>query len=275
MWDKLVTRMVERAMPPNIIDPELRIIAAEAAEYGIRHTARIASIASIAGAILLVAMAALLYSFVPNEQSSPGASNASKATSEPGIDNITLRNATENMQKKLDDMTKRRDALQSKVTTMEGQVAELSRQLQTARRSAADGQKQVEASKKPLKPSKQSSPPTRTRVSTKPSSTPTGSEGRTVRDPAERKEAANAPDPPVATPAPKEPVPEVATSAPERPSPQALPSRPAATLNPPPTKANNPPPTKAKPPMAPAAVPTQQSKKAAPPPVALDPVSER
>ncbi len=279
MWDKLVARMVERAMPPNIIDPVLRILAAEAAEYGIRQAARIASIASFVGAILLVAMAALLYSFVPNQQSSLVASNASKATTEPVTDNITLRNATENLQKKLDDMTKKRDALQSKVTTLEGQVAELSRQLQTARRSAADWQKQAEASKKPLKASKQPSRPARTRVGTKPSSTPTGSEGRTVRDPGERKKAANAPDPPVeapppkqpaprtTTPPPKQPVAEAATSAPEGPPPQALRSTPAVTLDPPPAKAKRP--------MTPAAVPTRPPKEAASPPIAPDPLNGR
>jgi hypothetical protein len=240
MWNKIVARMVEHATS-DIIDPAEEMIAAEAAEYGIRQTARVAS---IAGVILFVVIAALLYSLVPHQQANQGPSDASKAASQLGADNAKLGQANDNLQKMLDDMTKKWDALQGKVTNLEGQVADLSRQLQAARRSAGNGEKQAAAApKKTLQPSKRPSSPTKIRVGTQPLSTSTGSDGRTVRDPAERKEAVNAPEP-----------------------------RPAASA---PTATLEPPPAKAQPPVAPAAVPAKQPKKAASQPIAPDPPSGR
>lgn len=264
MWDKMVAWMVERAMPPNIIDPVQGIIAAEAAEYGIRQAARVAS---IAGVILFVVIAALLYSFVPSKQISQGPTEASKAASQLGADNAELRQANEELQKKLDDLTKKRLTLQGKVTNLEGQVADLSRQLQAARRSAAIGQKQAEAPKKTLQPSKRASRPTKTRVGTKPRSGSIGSEGRTIRDPTERKEATNPSAPQAAASAPTESASPVAPSAPTEPAPPVAASAPPLTLEPPPAQGQ--------PTVAPTAVPTQQRRQAAQQPVATDPPLSR
>jgi cell division septum initiation protein DivIVA len=265
MWNKIVARMVEHAMPSDIIDPAEEMIAAEAAEYGIRQTARVAS---IAGVILFVVIAALLYRLGPRQQTSPGLSDASKAGTQLGADNAKLGQANEDLQKMLDDMTKKRDTLQGKVTNLEGQVADLSRQLQAARRSGANGEKQAAAApKKTLRPSERPSGPTKIRVGKQPLTTSTGSDGRTVRDPAERKEAVNAPDPLVEASPPTEPKPRPAASPPPEPAPQPAALVPTATLEPPPAKAQ--------PPVAPAAVPAQQPKKAASQPIAPDPPSGR
>ena len=56
----IMDRMVERAIPPDVEDPDQERIAEEAAENAIRH---VVTIACIAGLVVFAALAALLYGF--------------------------------------------------------------------------------------------------------------------------------------------------------------------------------------------------------------------
>ncbi len=166
MWNKLLNRMVDSAVPPFLTSEDQERVAAEAAENGIRQTLRRAF---IAGVVLLVLIAALLYLYLPGLSTRPTPSGAVKATSqEPsqlGAENQKLRQENENLQKeiaglhqtngdsqkeiaslrqtnqdsqqKLDAVTKAQQAVQGKVTDLEGQVAELTTKLQAAEKSAA------------------------------------------------------------------------------------------------------------------------------------------
>jgi BMFP domain-containing protein YqiC len=134
MFERIVDWMVKRAMPPFIENPDEERIAEEAAENGIRHTARIAG---ISGGILVV-IAAMLYMYLPSQQSSQGPLGATRAAPEPGAEHdANLRWPSEDLQKKLDGVTRERDTLQGKLTASEGQVAELNSKLQAANASAA------------------------------------------------------------------------------------------------------------------------------------------
>jgi polyhydroxyalkanoate synthesis regulator phasin len=129
MLERIVDWMVKRAMPPFIEHPDQERIAEEAAENGIRQTARFAG---IAGGILVV-MAAMLYMYLPSQQSSLGPSEVTRATPGQGAEHdANLRQPIEDLQKELDGVTKERDTLQGKLTVLEGQVAELNSRLQTA-----------------------------------------------------------------------------------------------------------------------------------------------
>jgi polyhydroxyalkanoate synthesis regulator phasin len=164
MLERILDWMVERAMPPFIEDPAQERVAQEAAENGIRQTARVAG---LVGGILLV-MAAMLYLYLPHQQINQALSEATSAAPQPGsemdaklrlsieelqkqLNDVTrerdtlqgkvtdaendasLRQPSEDLQKQLDDVTKERDTLQGKLTASEGQVADLNSQLQAAK----------------------------------------------------------------------------------------------------------------------------------------------
>ncbi len=179
IFDRVLDRMIERAMPPYFEDSDQERIAAEAAENGIRQTVRVAG---IAGVILFVVIAAMLYMYFPPQRISQGPREATRAAPQPGAEiDAKLRQSIEELQTKLDDVTKERDTLQGKVADLEGQVAEAVRQLQTA--------KVLAARKDTQQPAKQATGPARTPVLVSRPSTYQCGDGRTVRNPAECKPA--------------------------------------------------------------------------------------
>jgi BMFP domain-containing protein YqiC len=171
--------MVERAMPPFIEDPAEQRIAEEAAESGIRQTTRLAG---IAGGILFVVMAAMLYMYLPSQQISLAPSESTRAAPEPEAENdANLHQPSEDMLGKLDGVTKERDTLQGKLTVLEGQVAELTSKLQAAKALAAP--------KVTPQPAKQATGPARAPVLASRPGTYQCGDGRTVRNPAACKPA--------------------------------------------------------------------------------------
>ncbi len=190
MFERIVNRMVDRAMPPYFEDFDQERIAVEAAENGIRQTARVAG---IIGGILVVGIAALLYLYFPHPQISQGPAEATRAAPPARAEeNAKLRQAIENLQRKLDSIedlqtkleeeTQERNTLQGKVAELEGQAAEVSRQRQAA--------KVLAAPKVTPPPTRQATRPAGTPVrASRPSTYPCG-DGRTVRDPTECEPAA-------------------------------------------------------------------------------------
>jgi TolA-binding protein len=169
----IVDRMVDRAMPRFIKEPEQERIAEEAAENGIRQTARIAS---IAGVILLAVIAAILFKYIPGQHINEAPLTVTEVERNVGTADAELRQAEQDSERRLEDVTKERDALQGKVSDLEGQVAELNRQLQAARDSAA-----VQDA---LQPPRQEAKHTRTREITRHPGTYRCGDGRTVQNPA-------------------------------------------------------------------------------------------
>jgi len=130
IFDWILDRMVERAMPPYIDDLTQERIAEEAAENGIRQTARLTG---IIGVILFMVIAMMLYMYFPSQQISQGPREATRTGPQPGAENgPNLHQPSEDMLRKLDGVTKERDTLQGKLTVLEGQVAELNSKLQAA-----------------------------------------------------------------------------------------------------------------------------------------------
>ncbi len=171
MFERIVDRMVDRAMPPYFENVDQERIAAEAAENGIRQTARVAG---IIGVLLFGVIAALLYLYFPRQQISQGPSEATRAAPQARAEeNAKLRQSIDDLQTKLDDVTKERDTLQGKVAALEGQAAEA-----------------LAARKDTPQPAKQATGPARTpALASRPSTYQCG-DGRTVRDPTECKPGA-------------------------------------------------------------------------------------
>jgi hypothetical protein len=191
MLKRILDRMVERAMPPYIDDPDQERIARDAAETAIRQTARVAGVTGlIFYLILFVVIAAILYVYFPPWQISQGPSEATRAAPQARAeDNAKLRQSIEDLQKKLDsiedlqknldDVTKERNTLQGKVADLEGQAAELNSKLQAA--------KVLAAPKDAPQPAKPATGPARTpALASRPSAYKCG-DGRSVRNPAECK----------------------------------------------------------------------------------------
>ena len=171
MLRRILDRLVERSIPPFTTDDENRRLAEEAAENGIRQTARL--MGSIAGAILVIASAVVFYRFSPFQQiirgplEIVGVSNQPAVSGTPGVEEAKIRQALEDsekklddanneLQKKLDELTKERDALQSKVGDLERQVTELTTKPQAlaeadlpASRHASQPSKRVAADASP------------------------------------------------------------------------------------------------------------------------------
>ncbi|HSB67929.1 MAG TPA: hypothetical protein VLT62_01155 [Candidatus Methylomirabilis sp.] len=131
MREGIFARMVGRALPPHVTDPNQKRIAAEAAENAIRQTAWFAG---IVGVILLAVAGGMLYRHLPIRPSSPGVSEPSRAASELRGEVAKLRQENEDLQQKLDDMTQE---FQGKVIALEGQVADLTTKLHAAEDSTA------------------------------------------------------------------------------------------------------------------------------------------
>jgi hypothetical protein len=179
MLKRIVNRMVERAMPPYIGDPDHERIARDAAETAIRQTARVAGVTGLIIYLMLFAViAAILYMYFPPEQISQGPSKATRAAPEARAEeNAKLRQSIEDLQRKLDGVTKELHTFQGKVAALEGQGAEIDRKLQAAR--------VLPAPKDAPRPTRQATTPARTPVLQSRPSTYHCGDGRTVRDPTE------------------------------------------------------------------------------------------
>ena len=129
----IMERMVERAIPPEVEDPDQQRIAEAAAENAIRH---VVTIAGIAGVLVVAAVAALLYGFLPSRQVVHGASQPSEVAARVETEDAKLRQAKEEWEEKLQQVVMERDALQGKVADLERRLEELP-EPQTAAASAA------------------------------------------------------------------------------------------------------------------------------------------
>ncbi len=183
MFKGFVARMVERAVPTYFRDPEEEEITRDVAEYAIRQTVRVASIAGVTLFVVIAVILFMLFMYFPRQWIGQGTWGATRAAPQPGAEHdANLRQLNEDLQKKLDGVTKERDTLQGKLTVLEGQVAELNSKLQAANALAAP--------KDAPRPTKQATGPVRTPVLARPPSAYQCGDGRTVRNPAECKPAA-------------------------------------------------------------------------------------
>ena len=205
----IMDRVVERAIPPHVEDPDQERIAEEAAENAIRH---VLAIAGIAGLIVCAVLAGLLYAFLPSWQVGPQVSQPSPGATRVATEEATLLRAKEDaegklqqvamerdalhgkvaeLEKRLEDLTKpqpeapgaavmsqdpaEHNRLQTKVSDLERQVADLTQKLHAARAATVP-----DRSARLPKPAKPSRPP----VSEEPRLAYRCGDGRTVRDPA-------------------------------------------------------------------------------------------
>jgi hypothetical protein len=141
----LMHRLVARAVPPNLIDREQEHIAEEAAENAIR---RVAWMAGIAAAILLVVTGALLLYAFANSRAAAQA-QASRITAVEW-ENAKLREANTALQQQLEQATKDQTRLRGEAAAWQAQVASLAEQLQQARALAAQRRQKAQASQ-PIK----------------------------------------------------------------------------------------------------------------------------
>jgi hypothetical protein len=141
MWEKLVARMVARVMPLGIADPGQHLLAAEAAENGIRYAWRVAGLAA---AVALMLNTVLVYAYFP-QRGVHRTSEAAEAAGSLSASNAILRlgAANDSLQVQLTGMTRERDALRGKVTELEKHVASLRVRLDSALTAAARWEKQA------------------------------------------------------------------------------------------------------------------------------------
>ncbi len=134
--------MVLRVMPPGIADPSQHLIAAEAAENGIRYACRVAGL--VIGIVLLLVTTVLVYAYFPHR----GGKQPSEATEAAGglsASNAILRlgAANDSLQLQLTDMTRERDTLRTRISELERNVAGLRIRLDSAMTAAAHWEKQA------------------------------------------------------------------------------------------------------------------------------------
>ncbi len=183
MFRGFVARMVERAVPTYFRDPEEEEITRDVAEYAIRQTVRVASIAGVTLFVVIAVILFMLFMYFPRQWIGQGTWGATRAAPQPGAEHdANLRQLNEDLQTKLEEVTQERNTLQGKVAELEGQAAEVSRQRQAA--------KVLAAPKVTPPPTRQATRPAGTPVrASRPSTYPCG-DGRTVRDPTECEPAA-------------------------------------------------------------------------------------
>ncbi len=140
MWSGIMARLVARAIPPGVTDPDQERVAVEAAENGILSIFRF-SVCIVA--ILLAAIGGLLYQGFLRHQIVPGPLQV--ATSQVGTDGEPVRRTealpkNEDVQNKLDTLIRSQDTVQGKVSELERQVADLTTRLRESERfqTAAD-----------------------------------------------------------------------------------------------------------------------------------------
>ncbi|MFB3817539.1 MAG: hypothetical protein ACE147_07740 [Candidatus Methylomirabilales bacterium] len=202
MWNRLVTRIVARAMPPDIGDPSQEFLAATAAENAVRHTARLAGVLAL---VLLLAIGWLLYRGAPGEaprpEESPAARESSRVASELGAENARLQQSLTDLRRKVEELTSQRDALQAKLdrgpaATPAAPAGAETREAAPAQPPAPPSARKAEPARTPepagaaaprerLRPSRASLQPAREEASVRPGGPYRCGDGRTVEDPAE------------------------------------------------------------------------------------------
>ncbi len=214
----IVDRLVARAIPADIEDPAQERLVAEAAENALRP---VLTVAGIASAVVVAAVAALLYGTWPTSQRGPGVAPPASAGPFGGdveyakllqakeeadgklqqviTERDALRSKVADLEQRLDDLAKahpqaegtaagspdpsERAAQQTKIGALERQVAELTQQLQATRAATASSTAHLAT---PARPS-------RTPGSAEPRRVYRCGDGRTVRNPATCRATASMP----------------------------------------------------------------------------------
>ncbi len=154
MWNGIMARLVARAIPPGITDPDQERVAGEAAENGILSVLRF-SVCIVA--ILLTALAGLFYQDFLRRQVTPEPRQVARASSQVEADAMLhqtdVLSKSEDAQNKLDALIKSQDAVQGKVSDLEKQVADLTSRLRESDKlqpvtDSAESRKGSAASKK-------------------------------------------------------------------------------------------------------------------------------
>ncbi len=143
MWERLVERVVLRVMPPGIADPAQHLIAAEAAENGIRYAWRVTAYGALAA--LLIALGVAGYTFYPSLRGISAVSDGAEAAGKLSASNAILRLGAANdaLQEQLATTTRDRDALRTRTAELERQVTGLRTRLEAAVAAAARWERQA------------------------------------------------------------------------------------------------------------------------------------
>jgi hypothetical protein len=131
----LMERLVARAMPPNLMDPDQERVAEAAAESAIRQVGKIAA---IAGVVLLVLFGVLLY-YVAVSSRTTALAQTSRITALEA-ERAQMREANAGLQQQLAQAIKRQTVLRGEAAAFHSQVDALTQQLQQVRTLAAQKQ---------------------------------------------------------------------------------------------------------------------------------------
>ena len=143
MWERLVERAVLRVMPPGIADPAQHLIAAEAAENGIRYAWRVAAWGAIAA--VFVAVAVLGATLYPSWRGARAVSDGAEAAGKLSASNAILRLGAANdaLQEQLATIMRERDGLRTRTAELERQVSGLRTRLDAALTAASRWERQA------------------------------------------------------------------------------------------------------------------------------------
>jgi hypothetical protein len=138
---RLLDRLVARAMPPNLPDPEQEHVAAEAAENAIRQVGRMAA---VAGVVLLALSGALLYYSVAGLRAAALAQASRIAALE--AESGAAREANATLRQQLDAAAKEAAGLRSETADLQARIAALTPSVEAVR--AAQPKKAARVSKR-------------------------------------------------------------------------------------------------------------------------------
>ena len=137
----IMDRIVERAIPPDLEDPDQERIAEEAAENAVRH---VVTIACVAGLVVFAALAALVYGVLPTRQIGHRMAQPSEVPSRVETEDAKLLQVKEESERKLQRVVMERDALEGKVADLERRLAELAKPQPSAATTAAGSEDPAE-----------------------------------------------------------------------------------------------------------------------------------
>jgi len=204
MWDGIVTRIVQRAMPPDIGDSSQEFLAGTAAENAVRLTARLAALVVL---VLLLAIGWLVYRGVgagapgtPGDQAAgEPARGAARVAEELGAENARLSQRLADLQRQLDELASQRNSLQARLEAGPPPRPAPPGPASTAKRApvrpAPRAARSAEspgggAGREALPPPAPALEPGRSAAPSRPAEGYRCGDGRTVADPAECKPAA-------------------------------------------------------------------------------------
>ncbi len=119
---QLLDRMVKRAVPPNLADPEQERIAAEAAENGIRSVTWLIAFPCLIVLVVSGFLAARGVQFT--SQPSPPNGAASQAARELSSENAQLRVSADTLQRTIDELTKEREVLYGRIVDLQRRIGD-------------------------------------------------------------------------------------------------------------------------------------------------------